>query len=497
MEKHNTGMKLSELFSCLKRYKSYDFSEKETCGITHDSRKVKRGYVFIAINGHKFNGHDFIADAIEKGASAVVVEKKTEVSAQIPQIVVPNTREALAFISSCFYGEPSSKMTVIGITGTNGKTTTSYFTKSIIHASGNDAGLIGTIQYQIGKRVIPAQETTPESVEIQGYLSEMLKSHIKYAVIEASSHALSQHRLDRVCFHSAIFTNLSAEHLDYHEDIRNYRAEKLKLVKGLGPGAFAILNADHNASKHFAENTGAHIVWYGIRRKKADVTAEEIHTGTHTTKFSLNSPWGKRAVTLKLIGRHNIYNALAAAANGLAIGFTIDTVKTGIEALCAVPGRLEKIDCGQDFRIYVDFAHTHQALQVTLSALRETATGRILLVFGCGGDRDRKKRPKMGHIAEKYSDIFWITSDNPRSEDPDKIISEIKKGVKRDACFRLQPDRKTAIEEALFEAKSGDIVLIAGKGHEQYQISKDTVIPFDDREIVRQFLHNNLVVNIK
>lgn len=490
-------MKLSELFSCLKRYKFYDFAEKETCGITHDSRKVKKGYVFIAIKGHKLNGHDFIADAIEKGAIALVVEKRTEVTTQIPQIIVPNTRQALAFISSCFYGEPSTKMTVIGITGTNGKTTTSYFTKSIIQASGNDAGLIGTIQYQIGTRIIPAEETTPESVEIQSYLSEMIKSHIKYAVIEASSHALSQHRLDRICFHSAIFTNLSAEHLDYHENIRNYRAEKLKLVKGLGPETFAILNADHNASKHFAENTRSQIIWYGIKKKKADVTAEAIHTGTDTTTFLLNTQWGKRTITLKLIGRHNIYNALAAAANGLAMGFTIDTVKTGIESLCTVPGRLERIDCGRDFRIYVDFAHTHQALQVTLSALRETTTGRILLVFGCGGDRDRKKRPKMGHIAEKYSDIFWITSDNPRSEDPDKIISEIKEGVKKDACFRLQSDRKTAIEEALFEAKTGDIILIAGKGHEQHQISKDTIIPFDDREIVRQFLQNTLVLNGK
>lgn len=490
-------MKLSELCSCLKKYKSYDFGEKEVYGITHDSRKVKKGYVFVAIKGNKLDGHNFIADAIEKGAAALVIGKRTDVTTQIPQIVVSNTREALALISSYFYGEPSSKMIITGITGTNGKTTTSYFTKSIINASGNDAGLIGTIQYQIGKRVIPARETTPESVEIQSYLSEMLKSHIKYAVIEASSHALSQHRLDGVCFRSAIFTNLSAEHLDYHENIINYRAEKLKLVKGLGPETFTILNADHNTSKHFAESTRSQLIWYGIKKKKADVTAEAIRTYTDTTKFSLNTPWGKRIITLKLIGRHNIYNALAAAANGLVLGFTIDTVKAGIESLCAVPGRLEKIDCGQDFRIYVDFAHTHQALQVILSALRETTTGRILLVFGCGGDRDRKKRPKMGHIAEKYSDIFWITSDNPRSEDPDKIISEIKKGVKKGACFRLQPDRKTAIEEALFEAKAGDIILVAGKGHEQYQISKDTVIPFDDREIIKQFLQNNLISNTK
>lgn len=486
-------MKLSELCSCLKRHKAYDFVEKEVFGITHDSRKVKKGYVFTAIKGHKLDGHDFIVSAIENGAAALIVEKRIEVALLIPQIVVSDTREAIASMSTCFYGEPSSKMTVIGITGTNGKTTTSYFTKSIIEASGAKAGLIGTIQYQIGKRIIPAQETTPESVEVQNYLAEMLKSDIKYAVIEASSHALSQHRLDGVRFRSAIFTNLSAEHLDYHENIKNYRAEKLKLVKGLDPGSFTILNADHNTSKHFASCSQSQVIWYGIKKKSVDVTAEAIQMSGDTTRFLLNSSWGKKNISLKLVGRHNVYNALAAAANAFALGFTIDIIKAGIESLNVVPGRLEKIDCGQDFLIYIDFAHTHQALQVILSTLREIATGRIILVFGCGGDRDRKKRPKMGHIAEKYSDIFWITSDNPRSEDPGDIIYEILKGVRKEACFRVQPDRRIAIEEAILEAKNGDVVIVAGKGHEQFQISKDTIIPFDDREVVRQALQNNLV----
>jgi len=489
-------MKLSELCSCLKDHKSCDFVEKEVRGITHDSHKVKEGYVFVAIKGHKVDGHDFIIGAIEKGAIALVVEKKIELASRIPQIIVSNTRYALAALSSRFYGEPSSKMTVVGITGTNGKTTTSYLTKAIIEASGGKAGLIGTIQYQIGKRVIQAKETTPESVEIQGYLSEMLKSGMKYAIIEASSHALSQHRLDGIRFSSAIFTNLSIEHLDYHTNIRNYRTEKLKLVKGLGIEAFTILNADHNASKHFAECTKSQVVWYGIKKKNADVTAEIIHMGVDTTQFLLNSPWGKIIINLNLVGKHNVYNALAAAANALALGFKIDTIKTGIESLSVVPGRLEKIDCGQEFDIYIDFAHTHQALQVVLSTLREITTGRIILVFGCGGDRDRKKRPKMGHIAEKYADLFWITSDNPRSEDPNSIIYEIQKGVRKEGCFRVQADRKIAIKEALLEAKKGDAVIIAGKGHEQCQISKDTTIPFDDREVVRQILQGNMVSHL-
>ncbi|NUO08595.1 MAG: UDP-N-acetylmuramoyl-L-alanyl-D-glutamate--2,6-diaminopimelate ligase [Candidatus Brocadia sp.] len=489
-------MKLSELCSCLKEYKSCDFAEKKVYGITQDSRKVKEGYVFVAINGHKVDGHDFIIEAIEKGAAALVVGKKIEVTSQIPRITVSNTRYALAALSNRFYGEPSSQMIVVGITGTNGKTTTSYLTKSIIEASGSKAGLIGTIQYQIGDRVIPAQETTPESVEIQGYLSEMLKSGIKYAVIEASSHALSQHRLDGVRFSSAIFTNLSVEHLDYHVNIRDYRAEKLKLVKGLGTEAFTILNADHNASKHFAGCTKSRVVWYGIKKKNADVTAEIIHMGADATRFLLSSPWGKIIMNVNLAGKYNVYNALAAAANALALGFKIDTIKSGIESLSGVPGRLEKIDCGQDFHVYIDFAHTHQALQVVLSALRGVTTGRIILVFGCGGDRDRKKRPKMGHIAEKYSDLFWITSDNPRSEAPHNIISEIQKGVRKEGCFRVQADRRIAIEEALSEAKKGDVVIIAGKGHEQYQISKGTMIPFDDREVVRQILQDNMVLHL-
>lgn len=486
-------MKLSELCSYLNKYNAFDFIEKEICGITHDSRKVEANYIFVAIKGYKLDGHDFVNSAIEKGAIAIVSERRVETLKKVPQIVVNNTRLALAFMSRQFFGDPSSRMTITGITGTNGKTTTSYFTKSIIEASGYEAGLIGTIQYQIGSRIIPAQETTPESVDILSYLSEMLKSNIRYAVIEASSHAISQHRLDGVRFNSIIFTNLSAEHLDYHENITNYRAEKTKLVTKLGQNAFTILNADHNASKHFAECTKSKVIWYGIKRKKAEVTAEILNVSACATKFLLNSPWGKEIIDVKLVGKHNTYNALAAAANGLSLGFKIEDVKKGIESLSAVPGRLEKINYGQNFDIYIDFAHTHQALQVILSTLREITRGRIILVFGCGGDRDRKKRPKMGHIAEKYSDLFWITNDNPRSEDPLDIIHEIQKGIRKDASFRIQSDRKLAIEEAIAEAEKGDTLIIAGKGHEQYQIIKNKRYPFDDREVVKQFLGSALI----
>lgn len=486
-------MRLRELCSCLKEYDSFNLVEQEVTGITYDSRKVKAGCVFVAIQGHALDGHNFIADAVRRGAVALVVEKRIDVPLSLPYIVVSNSRRALAFMSSHFYGDPSSHMTIIGITGTNGKTTTSYFTKSIIEASGSLAGLIGTIQYQIGENIIPAKETTPASVDIHAYLCEMLKAKIKYAVIEASSHALSQHRLDGVRFRSAIFTNLSAEHLDYHENIKNYRAEKLNLFKELRKDSFSILNIDHNTSKHFAACTKSQVVWYGIKRKNADVAAEVIQMNANGSRFKINSPWGKAIIDTRLAGKHNIYNALASAANGLALGFTMETVKRGLESLNGVPGRLEKIDCGQDFSVYIDFAHTHQALQVILSTLRDVTAGRIILVFGCGGDRDRKKRPKMGHIAEKYADIFWITNDNPRSEEPQSIISEILKGVNKEALFYVQPDRKLAIEEALSEAKRGDVVIIAGKGHEQYQIFRDTTVPFSDHGVVRQALSRRKV----
>ncbi|MBM4054312.1 MAG: UDP-N-acetylmuramoyl-L-alanyl-D-glutamate--2,6-diaminopimelate ligase [Planctomycetes bacterium] len=481
-------MKLSEICSVLEKYTLNSFTEKEVSGLTHDSRKVKKGYLFVAIKGHKSDGHDFVSMAREKGAIAVVAEKATDCVADIPQIIVSNTRRALSLLSEHFYDYPSSKMTIVGITGTNGKTTTSFLTKSVIEASGNKSGLIGTIHYQIGSRIIPANETTPESVDIQFYLSDMLNNNVKYAAVEVSSHALSQHRMDGVRFRSAIFTNLSAEHLDYHENIKKYREEKVKLVRGLDKDAFAVLNADHNTSKYFEKNTVAQIVWYGIKKESADVRAEIIDMSVEGTRFLLISPWGKTVVNLKLIGKHNVYNALAAAANGFCLGFDIEIIKKGLESLANIPGRLEKLEYGQEFDVFIDFAHTHHALQVVLNTLRSITAGRIILVFGCGGDRDRKKRAKMGHIAEKYSDLFWITNDNPRSEDPAGIINEIQKGIRGNSCYKVQQDRKVAIEEALSEAKKGDVVVIAGKGHERCQILKHTVIPFDDREVVKQVL---------
>ncbi|MGR3310906.1 MAG: UDP-N-acetylmuramoyl-L-alanyl-D-glutamate--2,6-diaminopimelate ligase [Candidatus Brocadiales bacterium] len=480
-------MKLGKVRSYLLDAKSYEFSDRNIIAIVRDSRRVNPEHLFVAIKGHNVDGHNFVMNAVERGAVAVVTEKKLDLPSSITQLVVSDTRKALSTLSHHFYGEPSSKITVTGITGTNGKTTTSYLTKSIIESAGEQAGLIGTILYQINQRVISSVETTPESVELHAFLAEMLNFDIKYAVMEVSSHALVQQRTEDINFRTAVFTNLSREHLDYHRTVTAYRDAKARLFEGLNQQSFAILNADEPDSKYFASRTRAKIVWYGMKNE-AEVTAKIIFRTTNNTEFRLRCPKGEVIISLQLIGDHNVYNALAAAANALSLGFDLETIKKGIEAVSSVRGRLEAVECGQKFRVFIDFAHTPDALQTVLTTLRPLTKGRVIVVFGCGGNRDREKRPKMGHIAEKYSDLFWITSDNPRSEDPISIINEVEAGITSGCYYHTQPDRRLAIEEALSEAEKGDTVLIAGKGHERSQIFNGTVIPFDDRDVVKKIL---------
>lgn len=480
-------MKLSKLRSYLLDVKGYDFNDRNIIGIIHDSRRVNQGHIFVAIKGHNVDGHDFVTDAIDRGAVAIITEKKLYLPPGITQLVVSNTRKALSVLSHYFCGEPSSKITITGITGTNGKTTTSYLIKSIIESAGEQAGLIGTILYQINQRIIPSVETTPESVELHAFLAEMLDFDIKYAVMEVSSHALAQQRTGDVNFRTAVFTNLSHEHIDYHRTFTAYRDAKARLFEGMSQQSFAILNADEPESKYFASRTKAQIIWYGMKNK-ADVTAEVIFRTINNTEFRLRCPKGEAIISSQLMGDHNVYNILAAAANAFALGFDLETIKKGIEAVSSVRGRLEAVECGQKFRIFIDFAHTPEALQIVLTTLRSLTRGRVILVFGCGGDRDREKRPKMGHIAEAFSDSFWITSDNPRSEAPVSIINEIESGITSKCNYRIQPDRRLAIEEALSEAKKDDTVIIAGKGHERCQIFNGTVSPFDDRDVVKKIL---------
>ena len=480
-------MKLSTLVHHLESMGTYNLCDVEITGITNDSRKVRPGYLYVAIKGYKADGHNFIKKSLECGAQAIVSEEKLSLDTSIPQIVVRNTRKALSSLSCCFYNNPSQKINVVGVTGTNGKTTTTFLTKSIIEKAGYEAGLIGTINYQIGEKMITAQETTPESVELQRLIAEMVAAKMKFAVMEVSSHSAIQHRIENIDFKTAVFTNITAEHLDYHKTISNYMNAKVELFKNLRKDSFAVLNADDEFSEYFADRTNAKILWYGIKND-ADIKAEICRESTSDIMIKLK--YSRKEIDMKIpfVGVHNVYNVLAAVASAISLGFELDVIKSGIETAPTVPGRLESVPCNRGFEVVVDYAHTPHALETVLQALRNLVKGRILLVFGCGGDRDKEKRPLMGRIADEKSDVFWLTNDNPRSEDPLNIIDGIKAGIKPGRSFHTQINRHKAIADALSEATDGDLVLVAGKGHEKYQIIKDTITPFDDREVIKAIL---------
>ena len=480
-------MKLSTLVHHLESMGTYNLCDVEITGITNDSRKVRPGYLYVAIKGYKADGHNFIKKSLECGAQAIVSEEKLSLDTSIPQIVVRNTRKALSSLSCCFYNNPSQKINVVGVTGTNGKTTTTFLTKSIIEKAGYEAGLIGTINYQIGEKMITAQETTPESVELQRLIAEMVEAKIKFAVMEVSSHSAIQHRIENIDFKTAVFTNITTEHLDYHKTISNYMNAKVELFKNLRKDSFAVLNADDEFSEYFADRTNAKILWYGIKND-ADIKAEICRESTSDIMIKLKYSGKEIDMKMPFVGVHNVYNVLAAVASAISLGFELDVIKSGIETAPTVPGRLESVPCNRGFEVVVDYAHTPHALETVLQALRNLVKGRILLVFGCGGDRDKEKRPLMGRIADEKSDVFWLTNDNPRSEDPLNIIDGIKAGIKPGRSFHTQINRHKAIADALFEATDGDLVLVAGKGHEKYQIIKDTITPFDDREVIKAIL---------
>ena len=382
-------MKLSTLVHHLESGETYNFSDVEITGITNDSRKVRPGYIFVAIKGHKADGHNFIKKSLESGAQAVVSEERFCLDQKIPQIIVRNTRKALSYLSCCFYNNPSQKINVVGITGTNGKTTTAFLIKSIIEKAGYEAGLIGTINYQIGKKIIPAQETTPESVELQRLIAEMVAAKMKFAVMEVSSHSTVQHRIEDINFKTAVFTNISAEHMDYHKTITNYLDAKIGLFKNLTRDSFAILNADDEFSKYFADKTSAKILWYGIKNN-ADIKAGICRESTSNTMIKLNYSGIEIDIKIPFMGLHNVYNTLASVASTISLGFELEVIKAGIETAPVIPGRLEAVPCKRGFRVVVDYAHTPNALETVLYALKNQVKGRILLVFGCGGDRDKK-----------------------------------------------------------------------------------------------------------
>ena len=481
-------------------------TELSVKGIACDSRQVKPEYIFVAISGYTEDGNYYIPQALEAGASVVIsskrIEKLTRPSrwgGSATQIVVENPRKALAKLATIFYNHPSDKLNIIGITGTNGKTTVSYLAEAIFKENGAKVGVLGTIAYRLGEKILPAPITTPQSSDLQQILRKLVDEKFSTVVMEVSSHALSLDRVEGCEFDSAIFTNLSREHLDFHKSMEEYLEAKIKLFSILGKDArkerekLAVLNLDDPSTEKIIQSTKAKIITYGIE-KKADVVAKNIKLNLEKTTFTLLSPNGETKISLPLIGKYNVYNALAASTVALGQGISLDIIKSGLEKVSSIPGRFEKIDCGQPFTVIVDYAHTDEALRNLLHVCGELKPRRIITVFGCGGDRDRGKRPLMGEVAVDLSDYAIVTSDNPRSEDPERIALDIEVGIKRKEKNNYQTiiDRFQAIEKALSMAEKGDLVVIAGKGHEDYQLFKDRRIHFDDREVAREILSGRM-----
>lgn len=481
-------VRLSQLLEALKEKEVSGPQDIEIKGITYNSKRVGKSSLFVAIKGYRTDGHLFINEALLKGARAVVMEKRIPLGEGATGILVPDARKALALLADRFYHHPSKRLKLIGITGTNGKTTTSYLIEAILTSNKKRCGLLGTIAHKIGDRTIPAQITTPESLDLQSLLSQLVAKRIKYAVMEVSSHSLELSRIEKVKFSIAVFTNLSIDHLDFHQTLENYLEAKTRLFTRLAKNAFAVINIDDPKSRYIKERTPCSTLTYGIE-KKADIRARRINSSLEGSSFKVKTKGGDLDVNLPLPGKHNVYNALAAIGVSSLLKIPPSAIKEGLERVRNIPGRFERIDEGQDFWVIVDYAHTDDALEKVLSTCRELIKGRIILVFGCGGDRDKSKRPLMGEVAAKYSDYTVITNDNPRSEEPLSIASSIEVGMKRgDGKYTIILDRKEAIRKVIEEACPGDIVLIAGKGHETTQIIGTQVLPFDDREVAREIL---------
>lgn len=488
-------MKLNELASALTTAQIIGDGDITITNIQVDSRKVAPGDLFICLPGHTVDGHDYAGQAAEKGAVALVVERKLDID--LPQIVVKDCRFAMAVLADAFFGSPSSHMKMIGVTGTNGKTTTTYLIEKMMSDQGVNTGLIGTILMRYGGRTFPMSGTTPEALELQRSLDDMTANGVECCVMEVSSHALEQGRVKGTDFRTAIFTNLTQDHLDYHKTMEEYRAAKGLFFARLGnkfahqpeQRKFAVLNADDEASSYFAKITAAEVITYGVENN-ADVRATGVKVTAQGTSFHVDTFRGSADIQLRMVGKFNVYNALAAITAGLLEGIELENIKRSLESVPGVAGRVESVDAGQPFAVIVDYAHTPDGLENVLKTVNEFAEGRVITVFGCGGDRDRTKRPIMGKIAAKYSDFILVTSDNPRTEDPDLILKDIEQGLKDDSVpqerYEMIVDRRTAIQKAIEMASPQDVVLIAGKGHETYQTIGTTNYDFDDREVAKE-----------
>ena len=462
-------------------------------GIAYDSRAVAPGQVFVALKGQRADGAAFARDAIARGAVAVVAEDAAPADVVIPWMVVRDARLALAFLAAAFHGNPSRDMRVVGITGTNGKTTTAHLLAAIFEAAGVRCGILGTVGYRVGDEVREATRTTPEAPEVQALLREMVECGCGAAVLEVSSHALSLKRVDGTAFAAAVFTNLTRDHLDFHGDMDQYFKAKRRLFEMLPRDAPSLLNLDDPRGATLVD-VGGRTVTYAMNRQ-ADITPGPVAFSLDGLTFDVRTPRGTVCVRTKLVGRPNVYNILAAVSTATALDLPVDAIERGLTSLAGVPGRFELASgSDDDVTVVVDYAHTDDALRNLLETARPLAHGRLITVFGCGGDRDRTKRPLMGVVAGRLSDLVVITSDNPRSEDPGRIIEEIQRGVTHDthrdkgAGVLAIVDRRAAISKAVELARQGDVVLIAGKGHERYQVIGDRVLPFDDLAVAGEAL---------
>lgn len=457
-----------------------------------DSRKVQPHALFFALHGAKADGNTFIRDAVGRGAVAIISEETAPpaIPSSVTWIQVRDGRKALAVSAANFYGHPAEALRMVAVTGTNGKTTTTSLIDAIVKASGAKTGLFGTIAYHTPKGEYPAPNTTPESVDLQGFLAEVRDAGGRYAVLEASSHSLAMDRLWGCRFAAAVFTNLTREHMDYHKTFEDYFAAKKRLFEGTGAGApeVAVINTDDEYGKRL-NGLAKKTLTYGLD-SGADITTKKFQLTFNGLAFTAQTPGGKVQVASPLVGRINVYNILAAIGAAQALEFSTEIIEAGIRGLASVSGRFQQIDLGQPFFVVVDYAHTDDALENLIRTARElNPKGRIITLFGCGGGKDRTKRPVMGEVTGRLSDLTILSSDNPRDEDPLKIISDIIVGLQKTAGkYLIEPDREKAIGVAMDEARAGDIVLLAGKGHENYQILAERTLEFDDRDMARRAL---------
>ncbi|RJX41136.1 UDP-N-acetylmuramoyl-L-alanyl-D-glutamate--2,6-diaminopimelate ligase [Paenibacillus pinisoli] len=495
-------MRLRDLTDLLITARLVGDGETKFSGIEKDSRLVKPGQLFLCVPGLTVDGHAYAEEAVRKGAAAIVTERLLEFD--VPQLIVKDSRLATAIIADHVYAHPSERIKLIGVTGTNGKTTTTYLIEKILNDQGQRAGVIGTIEWRYGGKAFPMKGTTPDAHELQRQLGEMRDAGVRYCAMEVSSHALEQGRVKGCRFRTAVFTNLTQDHLDYHGTMEQYADAKGLFFARLGNAysqtaeerSYAVLNADDDASARFGMLTSAEVITYGTERE-ADVRATGIKVTARGTFFHVKTFRGEADIRLRLPGKFNVYNALAAISAALIEGIGLEDIKASLESIPGVPGRVESVEEGQPFSVVVDYAHTPDGLENVLRAVQEFADNRIICVFGCGGDRDRTKRPLMGKIAARYADKVIVTSDNPRTEDPVRIMADIAAGLIEERIdpsrYLLIPDRRAAIQKAVEMASQGDVVLIAGKGHETYQLVGGSVYPFDDRieakEAIRGLLH--------